>query len=240
MRSLLFLLSALVLAPGCASYTYLAADERATLERDLEGRDRERYLRVSMYVTPFFGDDSKRLLTSVPPDEVRLLNSPNGDPISPGPVQKILPAGRRARVLQVEFPTAWVVTERLVYTPRTLPWVYVAVEGEPNEPPTVVVLRPQIRSRQEFLADLERYLTEHDPNLRIAEFPATVQEAIRTKTAIEDMTAEALEMAWGYPERKRIYFEESVQKEEWFYPGEKRIAYLADGRVQKTVSPRAP
>src|SRR3712207_8561537 len=40
----------------------------------------------------------------------------------------------------------------------------------------------------------------------------SVQQAIRQKSAVVDMPADALELAWGYPERKKITFEESDRK----------------------------
>jgi len=134
---------------GCASYTALAPADRELLERELTARDGTAYLRLSYHVTPFFGDASKKLLTPVLPEQVRLLEGPAGDSISPGPVEKTLPAGRRVRVLKIEFPTSWAVTERMVFTPRTQPWVFLAVEGEKNEVPFVLVLRPQLRTPDE-------------------------------------------------------------------------------------------
>ena len=43
--------------------------------------------------------------------------------------------------------------------------------------------------------------------------------------------AEALEMAWGYPETKRTTFDGERKQETWTWPGGKRIALLIDGRV---------
>jgi hypothetical protein len=45
------------------------------------------------------------------------------------------------------------------------------------------------------------------------------------------MPSDALEMAWGYPERKEISFEGDRRKEVWRWPGGKRVAVLLDGRV---------
>src|SRR4051794_27185727 len=122
MRSLLAALVAAALLSGCATYTALGSDDRASLERDLTGRQSERFLRLSYYVTPFFGDASKRLLTAVPPEQVRLLEQPNGSTVNPGPAERILPAGTRVRISRIEFPTPWAMTERVLYTPRTQPW----------------------------------------------------------------------------------------------------------------------
>jgi len=219
---------------ACASHTQIPAEERAKLERELTGRDSGKFLKLSYYVTPFFGDGTKKLLTHVPPDEVRLLNHPDGTPVNPGPVEKILPAGRPVRVVKVEFPTSWVVTERIPYTPRTQPWVYLTVADEPQSHPFILVLRPGIKSHAEFVAELGRYLSDQDPARLIETWSDAVRTGIQNKSAVTDMPAEALEMAWGYPEIIRREHDGDKKNEIWVYPGRKRIAHLTDGRLVRT------
>ncbi len=233
MKRLLVVLLAL-LGVGCRSHTPLAPEDRASLEQTLTGPGAERFLRLSFHVTPFFGDASRRLLTPYPPQDVRLLNDTRGEPMNPGPVQATLPAGARARIVQVEFPTAWVVAERVLFSPRTWPWITVEVEGAPPGPPLVLVLPPHHKTREEFLAEVDRFLAAQDPAARIAAFSEPVREAIRQKKALPDMPAEALEMAWGYPETVRRTLEGTSRHEEWVYPGGRRRAFLADGLLVRT------
>jgi hypothetical protein len=216
---------------GCKTHTQVAPEDRASVEQTLSGPEADRFLRLSMNVTPFFGDASKRLLTPYPPDEVLLLNDTKGQTVNPGPVEATLPAGARARIRKVEFPTAWVVTERILYSPRTLPWVYVDVEGAPKGPPLVLVLPGNLKTREEFLAEVGRYLTAQDPAAQLAAFPEPVREAIRQKKALTDMPAGALEFSWGYPEKIQRTLEGTVRNEEWSYPGGRRRAFLSDGRL---------
>lgn len=230
MKRLLVILLALW-GSGCKSHTQLAPEDRSALEQTLTGVEADRFLRMSMNVTPFFGDASRRLLTPYPPDEVLLLNDTKGQTIPPGPIEATLPAGARARIRKVEFPTAWVVTERILYSPRTLPWVYVDVEGAPKGPPLVLVLADNLRTREEVLAEVGRYLTTQDPAPQLAAFPEPVREAIRQKKALTDMSSEALEYSWGYPEKIRRTLEGTVRNEEWIYPGGRRRAFLSDGRL---------
>lgn len=229
-----------VLLSGCATYTALAPEERATVERELARGGEARHLRVSMYVAPFFGDATKHLLIAVPPDEVRLLEHPNGAPVNPAdslpPEERdkpleILPAGTRARILEVEFPTAWNVTSRVAYTPRNMPWVYLAIDGKPSDRPYVLVLRPDLDTPDRFFNELEKYLSPHDPERLASGWSDAVRAAIREKRAVPDMPAEAVEMALGYPELKVINFEGPVKREEWFYAGRKRVAIVIDGRL---------
>ncbi len=232
--------AAVVIAAGCQSHTQLPDSDRAAIERDLTGRESERHLRLSFFVTPFFGDASKLLLSHVPPEEVRMLNHPDGTPVNPGPSQGIVPAGRKVRIQKVEFPTPWVVTERIPYTPRTQPWVYLEIEGEQTAQPYVLVLRQGIDTHAQFLAELERYLVKADPSSTIASWPEEVQQAVRTKTAVPGMPQEALEMAWGYPEVIRREIEGESRRETWTYPGRSRVAHLVDGKLERTEGPKTP
>ncbi len=241
-RLALAVLVALAMAgAGCVSFTSLSAEDRLRLQRDLtSGPASERYLRASSYLTPFFGDGSKRLLTPYPPEEVRLLNDTQGKPINPGPIQALRPAGTRVRILKVEFPTAWVVAERVLYSPRTQPWVYLEVDGAPAGPPVVLVLPPRSQSREDFLTELDRHLVEHDLKPRLAKLQERFQEAIREKKVIEYMPAAAVEMSWGFPERIQRTLEGQVAIEEWFYPGGKRKVTLSDGQVTRVEDGTAP
>jgi hypothetical protein len=225
----LVLLALIALSSACASHVKLPPQDRQQLERNLTGQTQ--FLKLSYFVTPFFGDGSKRLLTPVPPEEVRMLNQPSGKPVLPGPTERVLTAGTRARIAKVEFPTSWAITERVIFTPRTQPWIYLEVEGAPTDVPLILVLRPELNTHDEFLSELERYLSKIDPEPKLSGWSEGVREAVRTKTAVIDMPAEALEMAWGYPERKKIAFEESVKKEIWTYADGMRVAHLADGRL---------
>jgi hypothetical protein len=200
------------------------------LERQLNGE--QRFLRVSMYVTPFYGDATKRLVTPVAPELVRYLDDTGGKPLNPGPVERTLPAGTAVRIVKVEFPSAWVMTERVLYTPRTLVWVYLDVAGTPKQaPPYVLVLRPGLKTDQEFLAELERHLSREDQARRLETFSEAVREAVRTKAALVDMPAEALEMAWGYPESKKIELVGAQRKETWRWADGLRTATVVEGRL---------
>ncbi|MBN8468295.1 hypothetical protein JYJ95_17390 [Corallococcus exiguus] len=231
-------LSSLFLVPlvaavsfGCASATRMSPEDRAALDRGLSGPDAEQYLRVSAYLTPFFGDASKRLLTPYPPEDVRLVDDTQGKPINPGPVQATLPAGSRVRITKVEFPTAWVVTERVLYSPRTWPWVYVTVEGAPAGEQVVMVLPPNLDRQDAFRAELGNTLSPHPLTQQLNGFSAAVKEAVRTKTLVPDMPADAVRMAWGAPESVRRTLEGTAKNEEWRYTGERRKAFLTDGKL---------
>jgi hypothetical protein len=237
-KLLLILLT--LLGAGCKSHTLIAPEDRATLEQTLAGPEANRFLRLSMYITPFFGDASKRLLTPYPPEDVLLLNDMKGNTLHPGHTQATVPAGARVRIRKVEFPTAWVVTERIIYTPRTWPWVYVDVEGAPPGPPLVLVLPPNLKTREEFLAELDRYLPSEDPAPQLNAFSKAVRDAILQKKTVPDMPAEALERSWGYPETIRRTLEGTAHNEEWIYPGGRRHAFLTDGRLVRVEEAPAP
>src|SRR5689334_12654941 len=97
-------LIALLALAGCVENQVLVPPtERAALERQLSGA--ERYLKLSFFEMPFFGDETRRLLTPVQSEEVRLLDNPDGTPINPGAPKAIFPVGTRARIKGIEFPT---------------------------------------------------------------------------------------------------------------------------------------
>ncbi|MCE9671143.1 hypothetical protein LY474_25355 [Myxococcus stipitatus] len=227
-----FLLLA-ALASGCASYTRMAPESRASLQRTLTGPDAEQFLRVSAHVTPFFGDGSKRLLTPYAPEDLRLLDDSGGKPINPGPVETTLPVGTKLRITKVEFPTAWVVAERVLYTPRTWPWVYLAREDAPNGPPLILVLPPNLEQPDDFRAELEKYLSPQGLTAQLEALAAPVREAVLAKKLVANMSADAVRMAWGPPEVVRRTLEGTAKNEEWTYPGGRRKAFLTDGRLAR-------
>lgn len=220
-----------VLASGCVTAQVTVPPAQVSeLERSLTGQGR--FLRVSMYATPFYGDATKRLLTSVPPELVRYLDDTAGKPINPGPVERTYPVGTKVTITKVEFPSSWVMAERVLYTPRTLVWLYLEVAGAPRRaPPVVLVLRPGLKTDKELLAELDRHLTRDDPAPLLEGFSEAVRDAVKAKNAVVEMPAEALEMAWGFPESKRIELVEQQRKETWRWAGGARTAVLVDGRV---------
>lgn len=216
---------------GCATAQVAVQPEAmAQIQRTYERT--ERYLKVSSYVTPFFKDSSKRFLSPTEPQFVDLLANPDGTPILPGEVERIVPAGTAVRVTKVEFPTAYVMAERVIFTPRTLVWVWLDVAEMPKgAPPHVLVLRPGIRNEQELEAELARYLAPTPLGPRLERFSDTVRAAIAGKQALPEMSAEALEMSWGPPEQKTIGFEADKHREVWSWGAGKRTAVLLDGTV---------
>jgi len=223
-------LATLLLAGCTTTQVYIPSEARPAISRSLEGEDR--YLKVSAFVTPFFGDAAKKLVSPVQPEETRLLENTEGQPINPGPVEQVLPAGTLVRIKKVEFPSAFTMTERMLMTPRTLVWLYLDVGGtSKNAPPYVLVLRPGLRDEAEFMSEVDRYLGKEDPASRLAAFSDPVRQAVLNKNAIVDMPAEALEMAWGYPEIKKFSFEGERKLETWTWPGGGRVAVLSEGRV---------
>jgi hypothetical protein len=222
------------LAAGCGSHTRMPPEARASLSSTLTGPEAEQYLRLSGNVTPFFGDASKRLLTPYAPEDVRLLDDTGGKPINPGAVERILPVGTKVRITRVEFPTSWVVAERVLYTPRTWPWVYLAEEGaSPEAPPLVLVLPPNLERPEDFRTELEKYLAPRDLKAQLEALAPAVREAVREKRLIANMPLDAVRMAWGPPERIVRSLEGTAKNEEWTYPGGRRKAFLTDGRLAR-------
>jgi len=189
------------------------------------------YLRGSLHVMPFFSEPSLRLASPLPPDSIELLLDTKGEPILPGAPDDLLVQGTLVSIEKVEFPTGMVVTKRPLYSPRTNPWVYFHLAGQPRGRPYVAVLRPGIKTREEFLAVMEQLFCAEDPAIWTARFPLEIKTALREKRLVRGMDAQAVELAWGRPETIKQEYVESVKVETWTWPLGKRQAVLRDGKL---------
>lgn len=217
------------LAAGCASTSLLPDEDRVGLARDLEGKTL--HLRASNHVMPFFTDSTRRLISPLPPDSIELLVDPSGHPILPGAPEDLLALGSKVRVEKVEFPTSLVVTRRPLYSPRTVPWLYLSVIGQPKSRPYVAVLRQGIKTREEFLSAVDQILCEKDPTPALDEYPPELRAAIREKRLEPGMDTHAATLAWGRPESIRQEWVEGVKSEVWTWPLGKRSATFRDGKL---------
>jgi hypothetical protein len=221
------LCTALALLAACATPATVPDTERERTDRELTGQ--QRHLRVAMYAGPLWRDTTKVFLTDQPGAELDLLETGSGTPIPPPPPERVLAPGTPVRIRKVEFPTSWGIADRVVMTPRFNPWVY--LEGAGDGRPYVLVLPRDLNRFDDVRAELERVLTSDDPGGAFSALPQEQREAVLRKEAMDGMSARALEMAWGLPERKRI--DRPAGTEEWSWPGGKRRAYLRDDRVEK-------
>lgn len=213
------------LLASCAPPSVLPAEGRETVVRSLSRQPR--YLRVAVYVGPFFGDGSRVLLSDRPISELSLLESPGGQPILPPAPTRILPPGTPVFIDSVQFSTGATLWSRPVTTPRYNPWLLASVEGERR--PAVLVLSSESPSAEDVLAEVGRVLTPDDPTPIFGALPEPVRDAIREKALVEGMTRQAAAMAWGHPDR--IVMDRPTQSEEWFWTGGNRRAVFQDDRL---------
>ncbi len=218
-----------VFLAGCAGNTLIPEPDRVQLKDELVGH--VRYLKVACYVTPFFHDDGKLLLTDRSPDELDLIDRPNGTAVFPGQPMQVLPPGTKLRIAAVSFPTALEMADRLMMTPRYYPWVLLLPPDEfaSSAKPYVLVLRPDLRSRDEFLRELGRFASEDDPAPELKGFSAPVQAAIVKKALVAGMTPRQVEMAWGYPER--IHLDGAAHTQEWHWPHDAQRAWFSQDQL---------
>jgi hypothetical protein len=92
--------------------------------------------------------------------------------------------------------------------------------------PYVLVLRQDLRSREDFLQELGRYLTDVDPTPELRAFTPSVQAAIAKKTLVAGMTPRQVEMAWGYPEH--IHIDGPTHAQTWSWPDDKQRAWFSN------------
>jgi hypothetical protein len=218
---------ALALLGGCTPRAVIPDAERQRVSGELTGQPR--WLRVAVWEAQFWGDRTKLLLTDVPPDELDLVETTGGAPVPPPAPVRILPPGTAVRVREVEFPTGWIIAQRVVMTPRYHPWVLLELPGEGRTP--VLVLSQTAASFDEVRGELDRILTADDPTPAFVALPLEQRDAIGRKELLEGMSPRAAEMAWGLPERRRI--DRPAATEEWIWPGGKRKAFFQDERLQR-------
>src|SRR5512133_3717707 len=173
MRRILLFAVPLALAVACTPRANIPDAERTRVERELAGQ--QRYLRVAAYVAPFWGDRSKLLLSDQPPSELTYLETAAGVPIPPPAPERILPPGTAVRVREVEFPTGWLIAQRVVMTPRYNPWVF--VEGPENRP-LVVVLSQTAATYDDVRSELSQVLTADDPSSLYRALPQEQRDAV--------------------------------------------------------------
>jgi hypothetical protein len=224
MRRLAVALS-LALLSACVPPSQLPPEGRETVVRSLSHQPR--YLRVAVYVAPFFGDASRVLLSDRPVAELQVLESPDGKPITPPPATRVLTPGTPVHVDGVQFPTGSVAWSRPLTTPRYSPWLLATVEGVAK--PAVLVLSTENARAEDVFAEVGRVLTADDPTAIFAALPEPVRDAIREKAVVEGMTREAVAMAWGYPDR--IVMDRPARTEEWSWNNSTRKASFQDDRL---------
>jgi len=227
MRHALLLLLAPLLASGCAqSRLALSEADQARARRELTGESR--FLRVACNVGPLFSDTDKALLIDRPANEVDLVEEPDGRPIRPT-FERVLAPGTPVRVRDIEFPTPLVMAQRVLVTPRYHPWVYLEVEGDRR--PYVIVLPQEVKSFEDVRAELERYFAADDPRPALSALAPDLRELVLRKEVAPGMSARAVEMAWGLPDRKVI--DRPQATEDWYWNGGKRHVILREDRLDQ-------
>jgi hypothetical protein len=214
-----------LLASACTPIVVVPDAERERTRAELDGQPR--YLRVAVTVHPLFGDVNKRLLLDGPPAEADLLRGGQDELIAPPPAEKVLPPGTPVRIQQVEFPTGLIIAGRVVMSPRYHPWVLLSVAGDVR--PHVLVLSQTVATAAGALAEVDRILAVDDQAPVFAALQVEQREAVLRKELSDGMSARAVEMAWGLPERKRI--DRPARTEEWGWPGGKRRAFFSDEKL---------
>ncbi len=223
-RSLLLLPIVLV---ACFPRASVPDAERERASRELDGQ--LRYAKVALYLGPLYGDGKKLLVSDQPVEELDLLENVDGSKVPAPQPDRVIPPGTPLRIRAVEFPTGWTIASRVVMTPRYHPWIYLDLPGEDR--PAVIVLSQLAASADDVKTELERYVGTADPGPAYRALPDVQRAAIALKRPLDGMGPQALEMAWGYPEKKVI--DRPAGTEEWSWADGHRKASLRDGKLVK-------
>jgi hypothetical protein len=226
MRRLL-VAAVLLASAACFPRATIPDEDRQRVSSDF--RSQHRFLRVALWSGVFFGDREKLLLADQPFPELDLLESPDGKPIPPPQPEKVLPPGTAVKIKEIEFPTGFLIAQRVVMTPRYHPWIYLEVEHD--ERTFVMVLPQTLKSYDDAKAEIDKFLSTDNPRAQLDSLPTAQKDAVLKKAVVEGMSPQAIEMAWGFPERKRV--DRPAHSEEWIWPGGKRHAYLQDDKLTR-------
>jgi len=229
MRHALLVAFALLSLSACFPHVVISDTERDRVFRELSGD--QRYLRVAVQAAPLWGETSKLLLSDMPLHELDLVQTGGGTSIAPPRSERVIAPGTPVRIREVEFPTGWIISKRVVMSPRYHPWVLLDVPGESR--PGVIVLSQVVVTFEDVRGELDRVLSKDDPSPFFAALPKEQRDAVLEKRLVEGMSTRAAEMAWGLPERKRI--DRPQGTEEWTWPEAKRKAFFQDERLVRWV-----
>lgn len=231
MRSHVLAAAAVLLATtaACASHTTVPDSDRIRLDRSLPGRTF--YLRHSMYLGPFWSDAGKRYLSDVVPDEIPWVVNPAGEPMDPGAPMAVIPAGTRVRIVKLELPTGYTITTRNPFLPRYNPWLFLEVVGHPRDPMPVMILRNDLGSQAEILAEIDRFLSKDDLAPLLGQLAPETRRAVQEKRLVAGMTSSEVSMAWGWPERRKLSSSPEGKREEWIWPSARRHAVIVGDRL---------
>jgi hypothetical protein len=227
---------ALAVSSGCAT-TQLSDHDRSQLSERYTSTSFE--LAHSMWVSAFFQDESHRLLSSAPPDEVELLDRPNGTPMIPGLVRSVLPAGTSVKVVHISFSTTWENLNRPVLTPRDRTWVELAVAGQATPPTFVLLIRPNVKNEGEVMEEIGKLLTDKPIDVEVKKLSDADRKAIATRELAAGLTSRALELMFGTPVLKRINGDGTTTLEDWTWRSDvaARTAHIKDGVVVSFEGP---
>ena len=219
--------SRLLALAACAPRAAIPDAERERVSHELAGQ--QRYLARRRVRRAVLGDADRRCSLSrsaARGGRPRRDDRRHAHPAAPP--ERVLPPGTPVRVRKVEFPTGWLIAQRVVMTPRYNPWVYVDGRGRARGRSSWCSRRPPRRSTTSAARSSGSSPRTTRPRSSARCRRSSARRSSK-KEPSEGMSARALEMAWGLPEKKRI--DRPAGTEEWTWPGGKRRAFFQDDRL---------
>jgi hypothetical protein len=221
---------------GCAGNALLPESDRVSVDDQLASH--ALYLKVSCYVTPFFHESTAWLLTDRAPAVSDFMEPSEKERLIPDEPIGIFPVGTLLRVERIEWPTGLTMVGREALTPRDCPWVYLrpAEAGSvaaklAQGKPFILVLRGDLRTRDEALTEIGRYLTAQNPMPELRNLSQSILDAVDHKSLVTGMAPEQVQQSWGYPER--IHIDAPKRTQIWTWPTGKQQAWFQDELLVK-------
>jgi len=154
------------------------------------------FLKSSFYYGDFYGSPEVCLLSPRRFNETIYLEGIDGKPILPGEEKGIIPYNTEVLIERVEFPPA----NRPLLTPRFYPWVYLKVDKLSGYKSCIVVIRPNVVKREDFISLFNDIFSTENNESFLKTLSQEKREAIFDKKFIEGLTENEVYVIFGKPD----------------------------------------
>lgn len=199
------------------------------------------WLKQSLYSGQFYDDNRYQLLYPRPFEELKYVKTVDGDFILPPAAKEIIPAGSKVIISKIEWPSAGVIFNRPILSPRNWPWVYLRVARDRGPVTTlrdqtyIMILPENITDEASFNHWKNTYFAKQDPNEWLLSYDKKILSGILHKKPIMGMDYQALTATLGQPNhlKKELITEDGQKITKEIATYEAVVIILENGLITK-------
>jgi len=196
--AVIFLICLILSGATCGQNIGMSVDNQKVINDELVGK--RFFLKSSFYYGDFYGSSDHCLLSPRRFSETFYLEGIDGKPILPGEEKGIIPYNTEVLVEKVEFPPA----NRPFLTPRFYPWVYIKVDKLFGYRDCIVVLRPNVSTKEEFMPLFYDVFSVENNEAYLKSLSPEKRDAIFNKRFLEGLTENEVYIIFGRPDSIRF------------------------------------